>query len=619
LALAATFVLPLGIVLWFRDELLVSIANTPDGAHRILSLGWPGNVLHLVVLLASVFVLMNLERTFRASVGTMRWRIKFIVLAVGTLFAARIYTTSQFLLYRQIDLASVGIDAGALLVASVLVLRSLFRPGHFDTAVYPSHSLIHGSLTILLTGVYLLVIGVFAKVVTYLGGDAAFPLKALVVLVGLVSLTVLLQSDRVRLYTRRFVGRHFHRSLYDYRTVWMQFAESTAKRMDVSDLCGAIVRLVADIFQALSVSVWVLDEKHQDLKLVASTSITPGSGQEQRLHGPAAEEVLHYFQDHFEPVEIETPKEGWSDELRRCHPSQFANGGKRHCVPIVGRGEVLGLIIVGDRVAGAAFGSQELDMLKCVADHVATSLLNVELSRNLLQAREFEAFQTMATFFVHDLKNAASTLNLMLQNLPGNFDDPAFREDALRGIAKTVNHINHLTGRLGHLRDERKIQLVEADLNEVIARATSGWSGGPTIKCMSNLRALPELLLDPDQMLKVVTNLVLNATEALAGNGQIEISTAHEQRWVCLTVSDTGCGMTPEFVARSLFRPFQTTKKGGLGIGMFQSKMIVEAHGGRIAVESEPGKGTTFRIYLPVAHEPQKPATSPELPVSSAR
>jgi hypothetical protein len=67
-----------------------------------------------------------------------------------------------------------------------------------------------------------------------------------------------------------------------------------------------------------------------------------------------------------------------------------------------------------------------------------------------------------------------------------------------------------------------------------------------------------------------------------------------------LLVADNGCGMTPEFLSRALFRPFQTTKKKGLGIGMFQSKMIIEAHGGRIEVESEVRKGTTFRVLLPI-------------------
>src|ERR1035441_7083631 len=101
-------------------------------------------------------------------------------------------------------------------------------------------------------------------------------------------------------------------------------------------------------------------------------------------------------------------------------------------------------------------------------------------------------------------------------------------------------------------------------------------------------------------MLKVVTNLVLNAREAVLPSGEVRIETAQSNGWVILTVSDNGCGMSPEFLNRSLFRPFQTTKKSGLGIGMFQSKMIIEAHGGRIEVESQQGKGSIFRVLLPM-------------------
>ena len=107
-------------------------------------------------------------------------------------------------------------------------------------------------------------------------------------------------------------------------------------------------------------------------------------------------------------------------------------------------------------------------------------------------------------------------------------------------------------------------------------------------------------MLDPEQMLKVVTNLVLNATEAVAGRGQVRVETNPRDGWTVLAVADNGCGMSAEFINRSLFRPFQTTKKSGLGIGMFQSRMIVEAHGGRIEVESEVGKGTVFRVWLPL-------------------
>ena len=73
--------------------------------------------------------------------------------------------------------------------------------------------------------------------------------------------------------------------------------------------------------------------------------------------------------------------------------------------------------------------------------------------------------------------------------------------------------------------------------------------------------------------------------------------------WIVVKVTDNGCGMTPEFVADSLFKPFKSSKKNGMGIGMFQSRMIVEAHGGRFTVDSAPGKGTTFKVYLPFVAE----------------
>ena len=106
-------------------------------------------------------------------------------------------------------------------------------------------------------------------------------------------------------------------------------------------------------------------------------------------------------------------------------------------------------------------------------------------------------------------------------------------------------------------------------------------------------------MADPEEIHNVLTNLVLNAHEASGDSGHITVKTSRENGWVLLTVADDGAGMTPEFVESSLFKPFQTTKKHGLGIGLFQSKTIVEAHGGRIEVSSAPGRGTTFRVLLP--------------------
>jgi putative PEP-CTERM system histidine kinase len=598
--LMAAFVIPVGLALWFFGRLIVSVGQAKPQGEWGFGLGVPGLVVNLVFLLGAVLVLMNLESTYRASVGTMRWRVKFMILGLGLIFAVRAYTSSQVLLFRAIYLPIEVVGAMALLFGGALILRGLLRPGHFAADIYPSRVVPYNSASVLIAGIYLFIVGVFAKAVALLGGDATFTLKAFVLLVAVVLGAILLLSDRARLVARRFASRHFQRPLYDYRSLWRKFTEATGSCVRQTDLCVAATKLASDVFQALSASIWLMDDRRENLALAASTLLTDIKAEELKPTEAETQAVIRALEGHPDPIDLDASEDAWAESLRRCHPNEFQKGGHRVCVPLIGGGELLGLIIVGDRVSGAPFSWQDFDLLKCVADSVAASLLNLQLSQKLLQARELEAFQTMSAFFVHDLKNTASTLNLMLKNLPVHFDDPAFREDALRGISKTVTHINRLIHRLSQLRHELQIKPVESDLNVVVAKALDGWENADGVNLIKDLHPIPKILLDQEQMLKVVTNLALNAREAVSSTGQVRIETAQNNGWVTLTVSDNGNGMDPEFLNRSLFRPFQTTKKNGLGIGLFQCKMIVEAHNGKIQVESQPGKGTTFRVILPL-------------------
>jgi putative PEP-CTERM system histidine kinase len=611
-ALAAAFFIPVVFAVYCRGRLVRGEVVFPGDTQRLFPLTLAGWVSCMVVLLTIIVILMQLERTFLASVGTMRWRIKFMVLGLGLLFVVRFYTASQALALPAHILvngagrsvtgpqsSAAAVNAAALLLGCLLMLRSLFREPS-KAAVYPSHANLHKSVTALVAGVYLLIVGVLSKLVQSLNLPGSFPLKAFLILVALVGVTVLLLSDRVRLYFRRLISRYLQRPLYDYRTVWRLFTEGTANRVTQRELCQASVELAADLFQALSVSIWVLDDKQENLELAASTSVPGPAARKLQPSREETAEVIQAMRSRLEPVDVEYSNANWAAILRRCHPSEFAEGGSRVCVPMIAVGGLQGLMLLGDRVGGALFSLQDYDLLKCVGDQIAASLLNSRLSHKLLQAKELEAFQTMSAFFVHDLKNTASTLNLMLQNLPVHFDNPAFREDALRGITKSGQHINNLIGRLNVLRHDLQIHPELSDLNDLVSKILANWKGSPSIQINSNPGPLPKFLFDSEQIHKVVTNLVLNAAEAVPPNGHICVQTAMLNDWAVLTVQDDGCGMAPEFITGSLFRPFQTTKKEGFGIGMFQSKMIVEAHGGRIEVESRLSQGTIFRILLPV-------------------
>lgn len=595
LLILAAFIIPVGISLIFKNQLLPVSPYTDSDANWWVRSHAAARTLNGFQLISAVVVLMNLERTFRSAVGTMQWRIKFIVIGLGIIFGARVYTTSQALLFSEGILVLSGVDSAALLIGCALMVVAFLRSGFGEIDVYPSHAVLRTSVTFVLAGGYLVVVGVLAQVVASTGKAEAFELQTLIVLLAFAGLAIVLLSNRFRQKIRSLVSRHFKRPQYDFRQIWTRVTRSMSSAFGQPAMCAAAAKLISETFNVLSVSIWLLDEDR--LAFGASTSRSASE----------ASAVLQDPQQTFarirmlrKPFELEKAKGDHIEALKQISLNQFRTGGNRICVPLCAGNNCMGIAILADRVGGTPYSIEEFDLLKCIGDQVAVGLLNLRLTDEITSGKELEAFQAMSAFFVHDLKNAASTLSLTLKNLPLHFDDPAFRQDVLRGIGETTERINQLISRLTALR-RLELNLAEVDLNSVVDDAVNGMNGTLNVRVMRDFRLQPKVRLDRDQFGSVINNLLLNARDAVGSEGEVKIQTAAENEWAIVSVADNGCGMTPEFVRSSLFRPFQTTKKKGLGIGMFQSKMIVEAHQGRILVKSEPAVGTTFRIMLPLS------------------
>jgi putative PEP-CTERM system histidine kinase len=598
--LAIVALLPMGLTLGFRRELLEVVAAGPAGNELQLRFSAIAKLLNVVLLVALVWILMNLEQTFRSAVGTMRWRIKFVVLGLAVIFGAHLYVRSQALLFSTYDLHLSGVESGALMIGCVFLVVAYVRVGFPEVDVYPSRVFLGSSVTALIAGGYLIVVGILAKIVRRFGGAESFQFQAFVVLLGMAGLALLLLSDRFRQRIHSFVGRHFARAQHDSVRIWTDFSRRLASVKDQTGLAAAGARLVSDTFEVLSVTIWLVDDQKGQLIGAASTASQAGKTIAANPVAKMASTVVAGLRARSSPFDLEKVNEPWAEELRQLNPTTFPKGGDRWCVPLGAGQQTLGALVLADRVNGAGYTVEELLLLQCIADQVTSVLLNLRLASEVARGREMEAFRTMSAFFVHDLKNTASALNLMLRNLPVHFDDPAFREDALRSIGNTAQRIEEMIGRLSALRQRPACNPVEADLNLLVSEVLDRVEGMPHVELIRELKPLPRILADREQIQSVVNNLVLNARDALGSEGRIHVRTEHIDSSVVLTVMDNGCGMSAAFMKDSLFRPFQSTKKKGLGIGMFQSHMIVETHGGEIRVESDSGKGSTFWVTLPV-------------------
>jgi putative PEP-CTERM system histidine kinase len=558
--------------------------------------------LQIFFLLTSVFIVFNLERTLRSSTGRIRWQIKFMALGVGGLFALRIYVATQALLFSRIDTGLGTTSSVALLAANLLFAVSLSRARSLNTDVYLSRATIQNSLTIILAGTYLVAVGVAANLARSLFPGQPLPLDAFIVFLALTGLAILIFSNRLRQELRRFVTRNFRRPIYDYRGVWMDLTQRTASLLEINELSAAISKIVSECLEILSVNVWLIDETQQNFKLVGSTALSGVQARELENAGRSAPDFIRFLRHERAPIDLEEKKFEWPDQIMRTAPDFFRDSKMRYAIRLHAGGELVGVMTLNDdRVGHETLSGEDLVLLETLAAQLAASLLNLKLSGRLREAGKVEAFQTVSTFFVHDLKNLASRLSLTMQNLPQHFDDPEFRADALRVISASLAKIDGMCSRLTMLRQNVELRVAECDLNQLVTATLDEFNTDLRASLERKLQPIPRTLIDQEQIHKVLTNLVINANEAVNGNGLIQVMTFHEGSTVSFAVTDNGCGMSSEFIEKSLFRPFQTTKKKGLGIGLFQSKLIIEAHRGKIEVNSTPGKGTEFRVVLPVA------------------
>jgi signal transduction histidine kinase len=260
------------------------------------------------------------------------------------------------------------------------------------------------------------------------------------------------------------------------------------------------------------------------------------------------------------------------------------------------------------------------DNLRPLADNLdlMTKQLREQLVREA-ETRQFQSFVRLSAVLTHDLKNAIEALSLTVGNMERHFDNHEFRADAMKSLTSCTNNLRALVARLSNpvmtLSGEHK-RPKPVDLIPMLRRAIS-MTAEPVRGQHEIMIDLPEslfALVDLERMEKVVENLVINAREAMtkeAGTLGVTAGTTADGK-PFFSVSDTGEGISPRFIEERLFRPFATTKRRGVGLGLYTCREVVVANGGSITVESREGAGTTFTVVLPSASIDQRGDNGPQ-------
>jgi putative PEP-CTERM system histidine kinase len=549
-----------------------------------------------VFLVVSLTInLANLESTLRSADPARRRKIKILLLGVGTILAFQIYMHSQYLLLPRLEQDFSAVQSTILFIACLLVTYSLARHQLMDVDVFVSRSFIYKSVTVGAVGIYLLGIGLAGQAIRSVGGIPAVHLKSLFGFLTVLFLIAVLLSHRIQKTVKIFIERNFYRHKYDYHEEWLALTDKLSSKLKVQDLLPAIANTFLQTLWIENTCLWLYDDREEEFQAVATS---PGESVAPIRWDPV---LLDALRERDSPV----PVDEWKNlpdgaGIDREQVDALRGMGISILSPMIVKNRFVGILGLSGTLSTHPLDDEDYDLIRTVSKQAASSFLSARLLRDLVQAKEMETFHAFSAFVMHDLKNFVSMLSLVVHNAKGNFGNPEFREDALRSISLTVEKMKRMMDRLAVLSRPLEVERMPADLNDVVRGSLSGLNGALGSKVVAEFGKIPTLALDPAQIAKVVTNLLLNAAEATGAGGNIRLSTAEGAGgWVVLTVSDDGCGMPPEFIERRLFKPFSTTKSGGFGIGLYQVKEIVEAHAGRIEVESDVGRGSSFRVLLP--------------------
>jgi putative PEP-CTERM system histidine kinase len=533
--------------------------------------------------------LLTIENFWRNTEADRRWHVWPLCFALGGLFAYEFFLFSDAFITRgRVD---PGLSLGRPIVAAFMVpllALAMARNREWQVDIHVSRQVVLHTATLGASGCFLLAVAVVGMLLRGIGGDWGLVLQLAMLFGSIVVLGTVLSSGSLRRRLKYLISRNFFTHRYDYRVEWLKFIELVSEPKQGEELAVRIIRALAEFVDSPAGALWSLSH---------GIGYFPTAG--WRRPTPAQSKIAD--DDPFilgfrggSWIQVRNPESTagtWS----------FAPERAWLAVPLSHRKEIVGFVLLDRATHSIALDWEVFDLLRAAGRQAASYLAEERSTKVLRDSELLTEYSKRFAFVVHDIKNLASQLNLIVSNARKYIGNPEFQQDMLRTVEDAVSRMNRLLGQLRADAAPRAPRLLDPEL--VVGAVAAEFAGAAVRVEVRNDAGGCAVAIDPDRLRSALSHLVQNAIDVSGAGERVVISCRRIGTQLLIEVSDNGPGMDGAFIRDQLFAPFRSTKAGGYGIGAFQTRELIRMSGGDLEVISEQGIGTTMRMILPLVSE----------------
>lgn len=547
----------------------------------------------LVLLAGNLLLLVMLEQFFRNTDSVARTSTWPLVIAVGGIATFDFIMFAQAVMVKQLDFDFWYARGFVYTLLIPFLLMSTRRMKDWSVNIYVSREIVFYSSMMLILGGYLLVMALAGYAINYFGGQWSDLLSIGFLFLGGSVLVALLITDSLRRKVKVLISKHFFANKYDYREEWLKLIERLESNSDNNSYQTAV-----EIFKSsFGIETGAIAKKiHTGVfKFVYNDGLVITDSLRKPLTNIEKFNVEHNW---IIDVEEYRAQPGVYKNLE-LNAQQLLQTRTRIIVPIYVNKALFGYFLLSEMKEGGRINWEDRDLMFAIAKQLGNFISLNEANLKLAESKQFDAFNRMSAFLVHDLKNVQAQLALINTNAKRHRDNPEFVDD----VFETVDSASTRLGKVLHqLRNkqmahkENKEVSISHLLEKVVAQRNVAQPQVSIVEVDNT-----QLVIDDETLHSVLNHLIQNAQEATKKDGWVKVKACGIDGNLHIAITDNGCGMSEEFIANRLFVPFDTTKgNAGMGIGVYEAKQFIEGLGGSMQVASFEGKGSSFNLSIPI-------------------